>query len=161
MAGVTHKYIRNIYARFLSKVDTNNFEHDACWIWRGASKGNGYGHLNVDGKNITAHRLAYQLFVGVIADGMDVCHTCDNRQCVNPDHLFLGTRKENMNDAMQKGRTDGGKKKLLRECDIQEIRQRIAAGIPSQIIAKKFNITIHRLNGIKSGRTYAGVGNAK
>lgn len=150
-----HKYIQNIYTRFLSKVDFQGFQHDICWFWKGGSKGNGYGHAYQGRKGMPAHRLAYLLFVGDIPDGMDVCHKCDNRMCVNPDHLFLGSRKENMEDAKTKGRTYGGGRKHLKEADIQEIRQRISAGVPSHIIAAKFNITQHRLNAIKRGETYS------
>ena len=154
-----HKYLQNIYARFLSKVDTRGFQHDVCWFWLGASKGNGYGNVSFNGGKIPAHRLSYILFVGDIPEGLEVCHKCDNRQCVNPDHLFLGTREENMKDAVRKGRTAGGTRKHLKEGDIQEIRQRVNAGVPLHIIAAKFNITENRINSIKRGDTYAEVGN--
>ena len=140
-----HKYLQNIYARFLSKVDTRGFQHDVCWIWLGASKGNGYGNVSFNGGKIPAHRLSYILFVGDIPEGLD--------------HLFLGTREENMKDAVRKGRTAGGTRKHLKEGDIQEIRQRLNAGVPLHIIAAKFNITENRINSIKRGDTYAEVGN--
>ena len=154
-----HKYIQNIYARFLSKTDTQGFQHDMCWIWKGASKGNGYGNIRHNQHNITAHRLSYMLFVGDIPQGKEVCHKCDNRKCVNPDHLFLGTREDNMQDAKQKRRTTGGSRKHLKESDVQEIRQRLAAGVPLHIISARFNITQERINSIRRGDTYSGVKN--
>lgn len=156
MATKDVKYIPNVYTRFLSKVDTNNFQHDSCWLWKGASKGNGYGHVKYKSRNIPAHRMAYQLFIGEVPESMDVCHVCDNRQCVNPDHLFLGSRSENMQDAKQKGRTSGGHRKHLKEHVVQEIKQRLSAGISVKKLSRVYGLSEHRINAIKSGRTYTG-----
>ncbi len=123
-----HKYIPNRYALFLSKVNTHDFEHDKCWIWQGASKGNGYGNVRLGTKNITAHRHAYILFVGDVPDDMDVCHTCDNRFCVNPDHLFVGSRKDNMVDCSEKGRAKGHHKIRFNEKLKQEAMRLLVNG---------------------------------
>jgi hypothetical protein len=76
---------------------------DRCWL---ADKiaNNGYGVVYFHGKPRAAHRTAYELFVGPIPKGMYICHTCDHPQCANPDHLFLGTPQDNVNDMMAKGR---------------------------------------------------------
>ena len=86
--------------RFWSKVTKG----PDCWIWNGATDWAGYGHCKVGKKLTGAHRRSWELLVGPVPDGMKVLHKCDVRNCVNPDHLWIGTHSDNMRDMVSKGR---------------------------------------------------------
>jgi hypothetical protein len=91
--------------RFWSKVIKSN----GCWIWQGALAGSGYGVFRGPNQRmIGAHRMAYILTRGSIPQGINVLHHCDNKRCVCPEHLFLGTQKDNMDDMICKGRQATG-----------------------------------------------------
>ena len=90
-------------ARFWSKVEKTS----TCWLWRGALTSAGYGSLRRDQRGSYAHRAAYELTVEPIPNGFYVCHRCDTPACVRPDHLFLGTAKDNSQDCAAKIRGNG------------------------------------------------------
>jgi len=103
---------RPVLDRLLGQV---SYSDDGCWLRLGADNGRGYSVLKVgsvaDGsrKQELGHRVAWELFCGEIPDGLCVLHTCDNRRCINPDHLFLGTAKDNTDDMVSKGRNGRSK----------------------------------------------------
>lgn len=86
--------------RFWAKVKKT----EACWLWTAFASPDGYGVVRVEGKNVRAHRMSWVMANGSIPDDLCVCHHCDTPLCVRPEHLFLGTNKENTHDAMSKGR---------------------------------------------------------
>ena len=128
-------------------------DDEQCWEWQGTLKSSGYGTFRYKYKQYAAHRVSYELHKGEIVDGLCVCHTCDNRRCVNPAHLWLGTHADNVRDMVQKGRTrqtrgqDNHLAKLT-EADVISIRELAKQGIVRRVIAKQFGVStahIHRI----------------
>lgn len=93
---------QDVASRFWAKV--NRSTPEACWEWTASLNGGRYGQFQWDRKMIRSHRVAFMLVKGTIPPGASVLHTCDNQQCCNPAHLFLGTQQDNMTDKKLKGR---------------------------------------------------------
>lgn len=103
-----------IKARFMEKIKVD--EQSQCWNWIGAKGGNGkYGMFSYMGKFHLAHRVSWMLFKGKIQEGLYICHICDNSLCVNPDHIYVGTAKDNGEDRANRGRAGGIKDEMLIE----------------------------------------------
>lgn len=93
-----------IEARFWRNVRRTDY----CWEWTASTDRGGYGSISENNKSRGAHQVSWEIHFGPIPDGMFVLHKCDNPPCVRPDHLFLGTSKDNAQDRQQKGRWKGG-----------------------------------------------------
>ena len=116
-----------------------------CWNWKNSLTPAGYGRIKINGKTYGAHRYSYILSHGEIPKGMLVCHKCDNPACVNPDHLFIGTPKDNIRDCVSKGRFPIGEKKswaILTENDVLEIRKKYVPFYRTQkMFAEKYGVS--------------------
>ena len=147
-----HRPLRSLAERLWSRVD----KKQECWEWLGCRNRFGYGQIGLGrkGEGIgLAHRVAYQLERGPIPDGMCVCHRCDNPPCVRPDHLFLGTGKDNMQDAANKGRTKGASglrnwNARLHAEEVDRIRALGAIGMERKEIARLFGVTPQHVGAI-------------
>lgn len=140
--------------RFLFYVKKGATE-DECWQWLGKKNPQGYGLFGFRGKRIFAHRYSYIAENGEIEKGLYVCHKCDNPECSNPLHLFLGTPKENIQDAIRKGRYPQKgtfKKNQITEegiIDIYKSKENV-----TELMAR-YNVSFKTVYNIKKGRTRA------
>lgn len=136
-----------------------------CSLWSGTQTADGYGALHVGAKTVRVHRLVWQLTFGPIPRGMCVCHRCDTPACVNPGHLFLGTQRENMQDAKSKGRSRappvrrGSEHPAARllESDVQEILRGLGEGIGHAALAARFSVSNSLISQISRGQIWAHV----
>ena len=124
-----------------------------CPEWFAPRNPRGYGFIQYRGLKWLAHRFSWIATHGPIPDGKYVCHRCDNPPCVNPEHLFIGTAKENSHDAKRKGRTRGGLPRLNPVIAAQ-IKRRLADGETAAQIARQLDIDYDLVFGIKSGRAW-------
>jgi len=122
-----------------------------CWEWQAGYRSSGYGGFHTGGKERLAHRVMWEMAFGDIPEGMVIMHSCDNRRCVNPEHLSLGSHAENMKDMVDKGRSAKGEKSWtakLTEADVCVIRRRKSLGESVFELAKEYGVhrsTVYRL----------------
>lgn len=122
---------------------------NGCIEWIGALR-NGYGRLMIGSrpfgrKSVSAHRLSYELNIGLIPENMYICHKCDNKKCINPDHLFLGAHQDNVNDREAKGRNnplsgEAHASSKLNEASVLSAKRLRAKGLTYQAIADRFGV---------------------
>lgn len=148
--------------RLLAEVEINPVS--GCWDWRGAKYVKGYGNIRINGVRHLAHRLSFELHRGSIPAGLCVCHTCDNRACVNPAHLFIGTNSDNVADKVAKGRQSrlpgmrNGRAKLT-EQEVVDIRASV--GVTATSLARRYGVSIALISEILLGKSWAHLGSEK
>lgn len=135
--------------RFLEKVKV---VESGCHEWQSTIHRDGYGKFWYKGKQVQAHRMAYEFSKGDL-QGLWVLHKCDNRKCVNPEHLFLGDSLANIRDMDQKGRR-ASKRKLTMD-QVQEIRQMLDARFSQEHIGQKFGVCQAVISRIKRNVVYS------
>lgn len=123
----------NCLERFYSSFEKSDF----CWEWKKSLAKTGYGQFWMNGKNISSHRASWILHKGEIPSGLWICHHCDNKKCVNPDHLFLGTVQDNVDDAISKGLFSKQKSKINDE-KISDVIKLYSEGMTHKEIGKLF-----------------------
>lgn len=146
--------------RFWDKIDKTN----DCWNWTAATTTQGYGRFKLNGKLVSAHVLSYMIHNDDYDSTKDVCHKCDNPSCVNPDHLFLGSRSDNMLDCLRKGRLNSkppcvkgernGQSKLTVD-DVIAIKALLKTSVTQKSIAQMFNVSPRAISDINNNKTWA------
>ena len=156
--------------RFWDKVDKST---DGCWNWTGSRNKRGYGRVNLGGKAHLAHRVVATMYLGLGgftkdslgAAGEIVLHSCDNTSCVKPDHLSVGTQKENVRDAMQKGRHsligwsgENHPRATISEHTARLIRDRLLeTGNKITQVSKEFGVSFYIAANIAHRKTWANI----
>lgn len=161
------KTLKSIHERLMSRVKAMP---SGCLEWQGTKTRGGYGSISINSVDTPTHRAMYEALNGKIPSGMFVCHTCDNPPCINPEHLFLGTAKDNMQDSIVKGRFKFNFKKgnkitlgrapenrALTEQDVKEVRKKLSSGERVCDIAKLYGVTRYVIGDINRRKTYQNV----
>ena len=145
--------------RFWEKVKLG----EGCWVWTASVNAYGYGlfaRQTTPSRCVLAHRYAYECLVGPIADDLCVLHRCDNPRCVRPNHLFLGTRTDNTNDKVAKGRARGPQGEAHPRCKLTapRVRQLLAdwkaGGVSKSELSRRYGISHRNVRNIIDGQTW-------
>lgn len=162
-----------LFAKFMAKVNVT----ETCWLWTGGRYPNGYGRICVHQKFFSVHRFSYSRFRGAIPPGLCVCHHCDVRACVRPDHLFLGTNAENTADRHRKGRDASGSRNgaythpervpevrgerngqaKLTESDVHEAKALSLQGVSGRRIGARLGVDGSAISRLLCGKTWSHV----
>lgn len=143
--------------RFWARVQKS----DGCWEWtasrRGGRPGAEYGAFSVGRRSVSAHRFSWELHRGLVPEGLMVLHECDNPKCVRPDHLFLGTNLDNIDDMVKKERQSRGETHgmhRLTEADVLAARERYATGESVEDLARQLGVARVTMQQAITGRTW-------
>lgn len=155
--------MRPAIERLIERIEFD--PNGGCWLWSGSPTPGGYSQVQVGTRRgqqrpHSGHRISYEHFKGPVPEGMVVRHKCDVRLCVNPDHLEIGTRRDNVQDAKDRGRHAKGedfRRAKLNERSVKEIRLRYAAGETQPALAKEFGVTQSAVNAVCQRKTWAHV----
>lgn len=166
---------QEMFPEWLPKFQAKVRKTATCWLWTGAKSEFGYGNVRINKKYLRAHRVSYELANGPIPEDMCVLHRCDTPACVNPDHLFLGTLKDNSHDMWRKGRGNppAGKRhgsitkpssvgrgethsqSRLTRSEVREIRRLSALGKSRVEVGRMFNIVPQHVGRIVRGKAWS------
>lgn len=152
------KYVRiPLRERFEEKFTPE--PNSGCWLWTAATLPFGYGVLGSGGKrgNVRAHHAAWRLYRGDIPDGMWVLHKCDNPACVNPDHLFLGSHRDNVDDCMAKRRTTFGARNAAARLSNEQARSIFQSREHTDALATRYRVSGDTVRAIRAGRRWSRV----
>lgn len=131
---------------------------EGCWEWQGDFRPNGYGRLTINGKSVSSHRASYEYHVGKVPAGLLTLHLCDNKKCMRPEHLYVGTFIDNGADFSDTGqfRGEGNPNVILKEDEVKEIKALIKSRqITYHKIAEKFGVSRQAIKDIALGRTWS------
>ena len=145
---------QSLAERFSTKYEVDPVS--GCWVWTACRSATGYGKIGNMGRTMAAHRVSYELYVSPVGDGMCVLHKCDNRPCVNPQHLFVGTKADNTQDMIQKGRAahprgDDAPSAKLDSSQVLRIRERCMCGESYVVLAREYGISKRSVCSIARG----------
>jgi len=155
--SIEHNEARRLERRLAGGLDS--VEDGACWLWKRSLAPSGYGQLSLSGVTVTAHRASFLLANGPIPDGVCVLHSCDVRACVNPDHLHLGSPRDNARERQERGRGNPpiGERQgssRLRSEDVLEIRKLLRGGVVQLAIGMRYEVSDSTISAINVGRTW-------
>ena len=160
---ITDDVVTRIWARVAP------VEASGCLVWEGSKTRHGYGYLTarrLSASPLYVHRLAWESCFGPIPDGFDVCHRCDNPSCCNPDHLFVGTRSENMRDMAAKrrhpfqrgvGRIRRGSLATGAKLTDAAVRDILATdpSVPARVLACRYGVSLGAIHHVRARKTWA------